>query len=195
MTNNTLLIPETVAPEVLVLTRSSGRVPTLHIPDPEGGPLCSSPQRAAKKTTGGLAPNEESLERCYRSKPLGVYPEPFRNWCGKCCQIVVREGPDVLPDRPLDPKHREQAAKYRNGNALPSKMVYVRSNRGTARRVYHTNRNCKHLQQATEVYEKALDSLPDSIDECRVCSGEADASGGSRDHLASLKAAAKEGES
>jgi hypothetical protein len=45
---------------------SSGR---LHLPDDDGGPLCSS-----------------SRSQC-REKPLGVYPEAHRQWCAFCLDV------------------------------------------------------------------------------------------------------------
>lgn len=91
MTNETRLIPETVTDTVVVAGRMGGRRPTLHIPDGTGRPYCGI-GLTARRSTGGTAGALETPEDRWREKSIEVYPEGWREWCGRCCRKVVRDG-------------------------------------------------------------------------------------------------------
>lgn len=59
---------------------------------------------------------------------------------------------------------------------------------------YHTDPECRYLNDARNAHTVSRETLPDGTEECRWCQGERafTPDGGSRAHLESLKAAAEE---
>lgn len=76
-----------------------------------------------------------------------------------------------------------------------SVFIAARGN-GGRRDIYHTDKNCRLLEQANTIHEWPLRSLNDRRRLCRICAGGDTNPGASGEgHIQSLRAAAKEGPS
>ncbi|WP_323190431.1 hypothetical protein [Halostella sp. PRR32] len=73
-------------------------------------------------------------------------------------------------------------------------MVYVTARKYDAKRPFHTDPDCHHLEKAVSIRSVPRETLNDSYKECDHCAGEIDKPAGvGEGHLDSLKAAAEDG--